>query len=43
MQGNESGEEVCPGSRVCHCHVQSMFGIVVVAAGDVYGGKVHCD
>ena len=41
MQGNESGEEVCPRSRVCCFHIQSMLGIVVVAADDVYGGKMH--
>ena len=39
--GNESSKEVCPQSRVCHCHTQSMLGGGVVGAGSVYGGKMH--
>ena len=40
MHGNESGKEVFLRSCMCHCHIQSMLGIVVVAGG-IYGGKMH--
>ena len=27
-------------SRVCHCHIQRML-VVVVVAGSIYGGKMN--
>ena len=41
MRDNDSGEEVCPRSRVCHCHIQSMLRVVFVAAGSIYRRKIH--